>query len=174
MTAKLKSTDPFRPTSRAWHFTKGLVVAGYLLSAGLSQANSTEIQCADVQTLANLAQQNFVKSTDQSVELPRLGADECSIALGKAGTQIYFCSWGFDYRSGEARRYFGELERDIITCLNPQSPPKDDQRVNHPDSFTQQTYSVNGADISISVKDKSPLQKTFVFFRMQRTGSSGQ
>ena len=165
-------TDHTQHPSGTWRLVKVCFLTVNLLSAGLGQSSSAEITCGDLQKLTSLAQDNFEYSTRSSAEPPRLGADECSIALGEARTQIYFCSWRFDYRSGEARQFFGELERRLIACLKPSSPARDDQPVNHPDSFIQQTYAVNGVDLSMSVKDKSPLQKTFVFFRMQRSATS--
>ena len=172
MVEELKLTDISQAHSGTRHFVKVCALSAYLLGAGMGQSYSAEITCGDVQKLASLAQQNFAKSADHFGDLPRLGADECSIALGEAGARIYFCSYGFDYRSGQARQFFGELERELIACLKPSSAPQVDQRVNHPDSFVQQTYSVDGVDLSMSVKDKSPLQKTFVFFRMQRSTTS--
>ena len=172
MTARLMLTDQTQQSSGTWRLVKVGSLTAYLLCVGLGQTNSAEITCGDLQNLTSLALNNFKYSKSNSTELPRLGADECSVALGEGGIRMYFCSWGFEYRSGEARSFFGELERKLIACLKPSSPARDDQQVNHPDSFIHDTYTVSGIDLSVSVKDKSPLQKTFVFVRMQRSVTS--
>ena len=133
--------------------------------------------CADMKSLISHAQLSFEasavgKSQPPAHSLP--GADQCASAIGEGGTGIYYCSWSFSFRSGEARQLFAGLNDQIAGCLKIDPVLAKDQRVNHPDSFWLNTYQVNGAELSISIKDKSNLGKSLLFLRVQTRPGSGQ
>ena len=88
---------------------------------------------------------------------------ECSTSLVLGGGTSFDCSWGFDYRSAEATQAFISLVDKVATCgalITAQ-----DQQVSHPDSYDLRQYSVDGKEVSVSLKDKGALNQTYVFFR---------
>lgn len=119
--------------------------------------------CQAMKSLISQAHQNFVPA----------GADQCASAVGEGGTSIYYCSWSFPFRSGEARDLFTALNQQIGACLKIGSAAASDQPVNHPDSFWLNTYRLENTELSISVKDKSTLEKSLLFLRVQSLPNSG-
>lgn len=122
----------------------------------------TPPDCEAMKSLISQAHQNFVPA----------GADQCASAVGEGGTNIYFCSWSFPFRSGEARQLFTALNEQIGSCLNIGPATASDKPVNHPDSFWLNTFRLKKSELSISVKDKSNLDKSLLFLRVQSLPNS--
>ncbi len=88
---------------------------------------------------------------------------ECSTSLVLGGGTSFDCAWGFEYRSVEANDAFEILVEQVAECgalITVQ-----DQLVSHPDSYDLRQYSVDGKEVSVSLKDKGALNQTYVFFR---------
>ncbi len=92
----------------------------------------------------------------------------CDTSLGLSGTRAYHCGWAFAYRSSRASETFNMLNRDIRRCLGPLETGMKDVHVNHPDSYDLRQYFKDGVTISLALKDKASLQKTYVLLRFTR------
>ena len=135
-----------------------------------------EPNCNDLISMVNHAEQRLAAATDEqnTPRKPKInGADQCASATGEGGSEIYYCSWQFPFRSGEARQLFTQLDAQVDSCLNTDSASTSDQPVNHPDSFWLNTYQLEKSKLSISVKDKSSLGKSLLFLRVQILPPSG-
>ena len=88
---------------------------------------------------------------------------ECSTSLVLGGGTSFDCAWGFDYRSVEATLAFELLVEQVAECG--ELITAQDQQVSHPDSYDLRQYSVDGKEVSVSLKDKGALNQTYVFFR---------
>ena len=83
---------------------------------------------------------------------------------GSCGAPDTVCQWAYDYRSTAAQIAFADLEREIAMCLS--ASAKQDAPVNHPDSYRLMQFDAEQTRISLSLKDKASLQKTFLFLRV--------
>ncbi len=70
-------------------------------------------------------------------------------------------------RAEEAYDTFDRLTQSVHECLGEQATVHNDQNVNHPDFYALIRYETEKASVNISVKDKSALERTFVFIRIQ-------
>ena len=136
-----------------------LSLALLLLLAAPGVARAGDL-CADVERLMADASSGFAAS-------PALAeASDCEVtATGKK--RVYQCSWEHPHRAAEAYAHYDAFVQELDGCLGPQTTPVADQSVNHPDFFALRRYPMPGADVSVSVKDKSALNRTFVFLRIQ-------
>lgn len=78
------------------------------------------------------------------------------------------CRWSFAYRSAAAEDMFDRLAAHLSTCLGP--PGGEAAPVNHPDSYRLLQFEAKEAVISLSLKDKAALQRSFVFLRVDPVG----
>ncbi len=151
-------------------YSTGFLFSWLLVSAGSAAAAGLEPQCKDLEILMSKARQQLARNGEESGgsagSLP-LGADSCATALGETGSRIYYCNWGFPFRAGKARQLFEDLDAQITDCLENRPEASQDLPVNHPDFYLLRTYHLNDVEISISVKDKSALQKSLVFIRFR-------
>ena len=118
--------------------------------------------------LTALVEQETTESVapDEIADLAkRLNAETCGTALTQTGEHEIHCRWSFDYRADTAVRHHERLAARIRHCLDAiQVAPE--QGVNHPDSFDQSFYRAGKISLSLSLKDKASLQKSFVFLRV--------
>ncbi|MEM9139173.1 MAG: hypothetical protein AAGB15_05025 [Pseudomonadota bacterium] len=95
-----------------------------------------------------------------------LGGDAtCGLALGADGATERHCRWDFPYRADAAVERLAALQEAAKACLGA-APVPVEPGVNHPDSFDQHIYALEGLEISLSLKDKAALSQTFVFLRV--------
>ena len=71
----------------------------------------------------------------------------------------------FDYRAPEAEMMRRHLASGLKACLRATAVAAE-TGVNHPDSYDQQRFRAEGAELSLSLKDKAALDKSFVFLRV--------
>ena len=150
----------------------GLIASCFALFAPSTGAAGFDLPCRVIDGLMDRAHQNFTAQSgnaDWMNALQPAGTDTCALANGEAGLRLYYCSWSFPYRTGEARRWFHQLDQKIGTCVNNQQQPKQDDPVNHPDSFILKSIQARGVEVSVSVKDKAALDRSLVFIRFQKT-----
>lgn len=88
---------------------------------------------------------------------------DCSTSLVLGGGTSFDCAWGYDYRSVEASEAFEVLVGQVAECGD--LITAQDQQVSHPDSYDLRQFSVDGKEVSVSLKDKGALNQTYVFFR---------
>lgn len=94
-----------------------------------------------------------------------IGADQCASELRLDGTSASVCQWEFPFRAPSASGRFDTLLAEIRSCLGPNSELPEDLQVNHPDSYDLRQFRSGDTVVSLSIKDKSALEKTFVFLR---------
>jgi len=90
----------------------------------------------------------------------------CTAGQGLGGTAFVHCAIDFDFRAPAALEALEVITDALVSC--PQTSREDftDQKVNHPDSYTLRKFTQGAHEISLSLKDKGALQKTYVFLRV--------
>jgi hypothetical protein len=120
-----------------------------------------------MKTLTAQAQSNFLDtSVDPSTRLslkPFSSADSCRISMSVSGGSVYHCAWKFPYRDTAAKDTFLSMNQTMRDCFVDGIETIEDQGVNHPDSYEQHKFLVDEIAVSVSIKDKSALQETYVF-----------
>ena len=91
------------------------------------------------------------------------GAERCFISTSMNGTKTHHCVWSFPFRDVAAGEGFLATVSEIETCFPNISEPADDKPVNHPDSYDLRQYDVGENTLTISLKDKGALGRTYVF-----------
>ena len=127
--------------------------------AVMASAASAEL-CRDIRTIDG-------QSGETLLTLPFTGqTTTCmrSLILG-GGAQLH-CGWAFSYRADEASRAFDDLVSTVAECLGDEARITADLDVNHPDYYDLQTFSLDGREIGVSLKDKATLSETYVFLRI--------
>ena len=134
---------------------RALIVA---MAVSITAAKADPL-CADIRGLAQMARTNF-----QGIETPPglADADRCTFSLGLGGVRRLTCQWELPYRAPSATAKLADLDRTIGTCLGGVSPDRA-AGVNHPDTFDQRAYRGTDVQISLALKDKVNLFKTFIF-----------
>ena len=92
----------------------------------------------------------------------------CDQALSEDGSVQVFCYWGFPLRDPAAIDTADRFARDILRCLPGAGPLPADSGVNHPDSYDLRRFRRDAVIISVSVKDKTALNRTLVFLRAEK------
>ena len=115
---------------------------------------------ADCEALDGLIQRDAARATDLFAPVTAI----CSKAQQTTG-EVLFCYSEHGFRSDQATKLAERIEAEIAICFN--APARQaDAGVNHPDSYAARWFDVDGARISLSVKDKGALDKTLVFLRI--------
>ncbi len=151
----------------------GLLISIVVLLAIVGMAQASDL-CTDINYLIDQSRSDFVKirgepssdSPHDAVTLTLTGATDCRVTK-KSSKNFYQCHWEFPHRAEEAYDTFDELVRSVHECLGKQATVHNDQKVNHPDFYALTRYETEKASVNISVKDKSALERTFVFIRIQ-------
>ncbi len=131
--------------------------------------------CRTMEKLGALARNDFVVAPAPAdaeplfttVENPDVPPD-CRL-ITKSGGMSHMCMWTFKYRDQHATAGFAALFGRIKQCLGPNASELMDAGVNHPDSYEARFLDADGLRFTVSIKDKAPLQKTFVFFWVEKT-----
>ena len=108
-------------------------------------------------------------AADPSGDRPILleDADACTLEQTAGGHTGLACTWETVFRDGTAEALFQRLESAARLCRAPGTEPESDPGVNHPDTYVLRRYRMpDGTTLSVSLKDKSSLERTFVFFRI--------
>ncbi len=93
------------------------------------------------------------------------GSPDCRLALQLDGKSFY-CAWAHPLRSGEARAAYARIEAALAACLGPRAAVAGDRGVNHPDTYEARSYQQDGASVTVALKDKAALGRSFVFLRV--------
>ena len=80
---------------------------------------------------------------------------------------FYHCRWDFPHRAQEAYATFDDFVLSVGKCIGETADMLKDQNVNHPDYYALTRYEAEKASVTVSVKDKSALDRTFVFIRVE-------
>ena len=140
-----------------------------LVAVPIEAARAAEF-CESMKIVAREAQSNFSDWAGKSEEamlpvtLPR--SETCAMARALSGAKVYHCAWAFEYRAVGAYSAFDSLDRSLMECFEDRAQLSGGQSVNHPDSYDLRQYQVGQAKVTLSIKDKSALQSTYVFVRV--------
>ncbi len=144
-----------------------------LVPAEVSLAESRHAAgfCAQVENIAGQAGSNFRAWKSQARGtgmLPKLsGAEDCAVTQSLSGVKTYHCTWAFPYRAEGAYRGFDAFNASLKGCFGGAASVSGDQRVNHPDFYDRQLYQLGQVEVAVSIKDKTALQKTYLFLRVR-------
>lgn len=139
----------------------------------IGAARAQEI-CTNVNYLIDQSLSKFAKIAveadeedgDHDVTLSLSGTSYCFVTK-KSSRTWYHCGWEFPHRTQRAYDRFDEFVGRLDDCIGQHATAHTDQKVNHPDFYALRRYEMEQADVSVSVKDKSALGKTFVFIKVQ-------
>ncbi len=123
--------------------------------------------CANVTALIAQAEEGFVDGSGDGAPRAFPTATDCVLSDNLNGSRSFNCMWEYEYRQPEASKTFGEMVRLLKDCLGHNATTRRDQPVNHPDFYDQLSFQTGDIEIALSIKDKSALQKTFTFVRIQ-------
>ena len=136
-----------------------------------AHGEDAHIFCNNMNTLVGEAKSGFANwqtsSSMDSTPLTLPDAQDCSTVRLLSGESAYHCSWEFPYRTAEAYDTFNAFDRSIKDCFGERAHLGSDQNVNHPDFYEARQYHVGHVNVTLSIKDKSALQSTLVFVRVQ-------
>jgi len=96
-------------------------------------------------------------------DTPAPGAT-CQTYTTTQGDAGIACRWAFGFRDPVATEFADKLWSGLSMCTG-NDPVATDAPVNHPDSYGLRTMHTPDGTVSVSVKDKGGLTKTFVFLR---------
>ncbi|MEM9441107.1 MAG: hypothetical protein AAGA73_11720 [Pseudomonadota bacterium] len=148
-------------------------IAGVMLSIMLGFFTASAYAadfCSDINRLIQAAPGNFstiiVKSDERlkgrDITLIIEGASECTVRQ-MIRSKSYGCTWTFQLGDPRAYARFDALGQAVQRCIGDRGTLNQDQNVNHPDFYDSRIFLLDTAKVSVSVKDKSALESTFVF-----------
>jgi hypothetical protein len=151
---------------------RGAAKAGCFAALALSAMPSfAAADCAEVNALIGTAGSGpgdgVSDRFDAAANLLLQGVETCAATTALSGGTEFHCAWAFPYRSDAARTAFAALNSSVGTCLSSPVRTDTDQRLNHPDSYDLRLYEADRARLSLSIKDKAALGKTYVFLRVR-------
>ncbi len=141
--------------------TVALTSLAATLAAG--QLASADINCGVMLRLVEATQ------TGKALKPAPQNAEECGLSATLAGQTAVHCAWAFALRASEARVFFDGMVGSVTTCFGNEIAPIRDLGVNHPDSYDLRQYRFEDVTLSLSLKDKAALGKTYVFLRSERS-----
>lgn len=143
----------------------------FLATIGMARAQDL---CTNIDYLIDQSRSQFAdiadkpsgEAGDHDVTRALAGASYCRVTKTSRGS-VYHCAWEFPHRAEPAYDAFDELVRSVNECIGQHATLHSDQSVNHPDYYASRRFEVEQADVTVSVKDKGALGRTFVFVRVQ-------
>lgn len=136
------------------------------VTAAGAQSVKAAALCEGVNALVVQARSNFSDATAQSgaaATQSLAGAEQCTMSRSETGANAYHCIWGFPYRDAAASAFFEAIDEDLRGCFAGRAEIAADQGVNHPDTYDQRRYGLDDVVVTVSLKDKSALRRTYVF-----------
>lgn len=124
----------------------------------IASTASADVFCDDILALQD--------GTTETMTLSDV-AVTCGKGTAIGNRAFLHCAWPFEFREPDAKATFERTSKALETCPNTLRRPFKDQGVNHPDSYDLHIFDMPKAEISLSLKDKGGLQKTYVFLRIQ-------
>ena len=133
--------------------------------AVLSSAQMSFAACADNQTSRWITEMIEARAGQGAFPAPTSGG-ECQASQVSGGPLSSVCSWEFDYRADAAAALMDGFVGTLQSCFDVQEIAPD-QQVNHPDSYDLHQLEVGETMVSVSLKDKAALTKTYIFLRFE-------
>lgn len=111
-------------------------------------------------------------AAEANAALSSASTGTCSVTRSLSAPDGSVCQWEFDYRGPAAAQAFDRFTRLLSDCFQGRAREIRDQGVNHPDFYDLRQYRLDNAAVSVSIKDKGALRKTFVFLRIEPNGQN--
>ncbi len=153
------------------HVGRNVLLGCSIVLLTSSTATAALLPCDDVAHLiADSANQfSSIKSTEQyetgttksNIQLP--DSKNCEIS-GSGKLTTFRCVWEYVLGDEQAKTDFNQYVAEAQNCLGETTTIRQDQPVNHPDSYLSYLFELDGTNGRISLKDKSQLNQTFIFF----------
>ena len=93
----------------------------------------------------------------------------CTVSKSSEGNS-YHCVWKFPLQSPDAAQKFRDIEGILKECMRSGTAAKRDKGVNHPDFYDAAQFLLENAKVTLSIKEKSTLQNTFISLRILPLG----
>ncbi|WP_187430332.1 hypothetical protein ROLI_027350 [Roseobacter fucihabitans] len=146
----------------------------WLMSAFLTLSNgaaSASEFCENMKVLTAKARSNFETKSTQPAEFMVLktlpDAKKCTLGRALSGGNTYHCAWNYPFRDDAANMAFEAFNLMMRECFKNRSEKIEDTGVNHPDTYYQIHHILDEVVVSVSLKDKSSLQETYLFVGIQ-------
>ncbi len=133
-----------------------ILAASAVFSGG---AVSAQEVCGALQDILS-----YVSATDEDkpeVPSPPFAGGDC-VAAG----DNFQCRWDFALRAPGVETMFAFVVDAVPMCYTDSAVWPEDQPVNHPDSYTLKRFDAGGGVISIATKDKTQLNRSYIFLRV--------
>lgn len=148
-----------------------VVLIGLILATCSKPVLSEILNCKDTSYLIEHSANNFVairedKKSEYGGYLSKFelsGAEYCAI-IEDVEKVSYRCTWKYSYGDEQARDAFRQLASDVQSCLGDKVTVREDQAVNHPDSYESYLLELPDGEARITLKNKIELNSTFVSF----------
>ncbi len=150
---------------KAWALSTALAAA-LLIPPPANAQNQVLPTCTDLLALTAAATPDG--AANSAPPLPP-GAESCQRSLQLGGAHSLHCAWAFPYRSAAATEAFATLDTRLRSCLSARPAKSARQPVNHPDSFHQREYDTVKTSLSLALKDKAALNRTYLFLGVTTT-----
>ena len=134
-----------------------VLCVGFILLPDMSRA----VSCEALEGISALSVSNFA----QTPAAPDADA-QCDVVRDLSGQRDFYCSWEYQFREQAAQDRFDALQLAITECFAGDLSVRNDPDVNHPDFYDLRQYRRGTLALSVSLKDKGDLQKTYVFLRI--------
>ena len=155
-----------------------VVITSIVLGWSVENANAASF-CSDLNRLIDAAPGDFSDIIVQPSE--RAGGRDITLKLeGSADCLVrqmirsksYGCTWEFRLGDADAYTRFDQLGQALRSCIGDRGTLSNDQSVNHPDFYDSRMFLLDNVKVSVSVKDKSALERTFVFLFVEPLSGS--
>lgn len=139
------------------------------VSASIAQAGSFCTKLEEIAKYPSAHTQTITPSVlfPESFSKPAIAASEAACKISATSQYMLTCTWQFSYRAAEATSTFDTLRGLAQSCADDPAGFTKDQNVNHPDYYEAYYFGFNENTLSVSIKDKGALQKTYVVLRMK-------
>lgn len=165
------------PTKKSLNLSavpKSLALAVVLTFLARGEVAQAQELCAQIDEVIDHAGSRFAsilkeptdRSGDHEVTLKLADAENCQVTR-RSRQSWYQCAWDFPRRAPAASERFDGLVQAMTLCFGERARLYEDQSVNHPDSYSLRGFELPQAEVSVSIKDKGALEKTFVFLRVR-------
>ncbi|MEX0300848.1 MAG: hypothetical protein AB3N24_00355, partial [Leisingera sp.] len=92
---------------------------------------------------------------------------QCGTARDVDGGTSAYCAWAYPFRSAESQGAYAAVLRELAACSEPEGQEGAGSAVNHPDSYELRVFRLGGQTVSLALKDKSGLNETYIFVRVE-------
>lgn len=133
------------------------------LSAQPSHAGEIGKFCASLNdALATISPEHHTIDKGAQAKAIFPTAHQCDTAKALSGNVSLYCLWSYPFRHPEAKNAYIFMGKSAVSCEDFSAVEATKTGVNHPDTYAQSLFSSHKMSVSISLKDKAELEKTFL------------